>query len=98
MQTIPERTVIPLERADVKIEPGDLAYALEHEADIAANWLREKAANPALFNGPFFMAEQAVVMDGLFKATYRRTHFQTMMHWKQNPSLDKPWHIFAVGV
>jgi 8-oxo-dGTP pyrophosphatase MutT (NUDIX family) len=44
------------------------------------------------------MAEQAQIDDGIFRATYRRTSFATMMHWKRNASSDKPWHIFGVGV
>lgn len=98
MLDIPEGAVIPLKSATVRIDGAPLAYELQNSADIAANWSRATADNPALFNGPFFMAEEASVAGGDFRARYHRTRFATMMHWKGNASVEKPWHIFGVGV
>ncbi len=98
MHDIPEKTVIPLKNAVVGIDGGPLEYEVQHHADIAANWVRATSANPALFNGSFFMAEHAGIADEVFRATYYRTRFATMMHWKTNTTNDKPWHIFGVGV
>ena len=98
MLNIKQEVVVPLTAAIVRIENGTLNYEREHKTAIAANWTRDHAANPALFNGAFFMAEAAEVVDGVFDARYRRTRFDTMMHWKKNPSSMKPWHIFGVGV
>ncbi|MGH6860447.1 MAG: NUDIX hydrolase, partial [Phyllobacterium sp.] len=92
MLTIPEKTVISLKDSRVRIEPGMLGYERDHKGEIAANWVADSTANPDLFNGPFFMAEQAAVSDGTFEAVYRRTRFATMMHWKKNRSPLKPWH------
>lgn len=98
MLNIKQEVVIPLTSAHVRIESGTLNYEREHKTAIAANWERDHAANPALFNGDFFMAEAAEIVDGVFNARYRRTRFDTMMHWKKNPSSVKPWHVFGVGV
>jgi 8-oxo-dGTP pyrophosphatase MutT (NUDIX family) len=98
MQNIPEKTVIPLASAIVRIDSAPLRYELDHNTDIAARWADETGANPALFNGPFFMAERADVVNRAFEARYHRTRFATMMHWKANAASNKPWHIFGVGV
>ncbi|MBA8878644.1 NUDIX hydrolase [Phyllobacterium myrsinacearum] len=98
MLDVPEETVIPITRAVVRVEEGPLAYVVAHRDAIAANWIQEVSANPALFDGSFFMAEQAEIDDGIFHAVYKRTTFATMMHWKRNASSNKPWHIFGVGV
>ncbi|MEK1888841.1 MAG: NUDIX hydrolase [Phyllobacterium sp.] len=98
MQNIPEGEVIPLKSAVVRIDSAALNYELQNSAEIAAYWSRVTAANPALFNGPFFMAEEAIMTDQNFRARYHRTRFATMMHWKANDLTDKPWHIFGVGV
>jgi 8-oxo-dGTP pyrophosphatase MutT (NUDIX family) len=98
MKSFPERTVIELTDALIRIESGTLAYEKENKLEIVTNWDAELRANPALFNGDFFMAEEAHIADGSFAAIYRRTRFETMMHWKKNQTLFKPWHIFAVGV
>jgi 8-oxo-dGTP pyrophosphatase MutT (NUDIX family) len=98
MQNIPEKTVIPIRSAVVRIDSAPLSYELQHNAEIAANWASATTANPALFNGAFFMAERAGVTDEEFQARYHRTRFATMMHWKGNATSNKPWHIFGVGV
>ncbi len=98
MQNIPEKTVVPLKSAVVRVDSAPLRYELSHNAEIAARWTDETNANPALFNGPFFMAERADVIDQAFEARYHRTRFATMMHWKVNATGNKPWHIFGVGV
>lgn len=98
MHTIAEATVIPIRQAIVRVEEGPLAYDVQHRAGITANWTRELAANPSLFDGSFFLAERAAIDAGTFRAAYRRTSFATMMHWKRNRTDAKPWHIFSVGV
>ncbi|MHC1548519.1 NUDIX hydrolase [Phyllobacterium sp. K27] len=98
MRDFPEKTVIELRNASIRIEDGTLAYDLDNESEIELNWEADFKANPALFNGDFFMADKADINRGAFEATYKRTRFKTMMHWKKNRTLLKPWHIFAVGV
>jgi 8-oxo-dGTP pyrophosphatase MutT (NUDIX family) len=98
MLDVPERMVIPISNAVVRIDSAPLGYEMEHRQDITANWASATSANPALFNGPFFMAEQAGVTKETFEARYHRTRFATMMHWKANVTNDKPWHIYGVGV
>jgi 8-oxo-dGTP pyrophosphatase MutT (NUDIX family) len=98
MFDVPERMVIPIKSAVVRIDSAPLSYEAEHSEDIVANWASATTANPALFNGPFFMAERAGVTEETFEARYHRTRFATMMHWKANTTNDKPWHIYGVGV
>ncbi len=98
MHDIPEGQVLPLRSATVRIDAAPLQYAIEHGDGIEAYWRKARGANPALFNGPFFMAEEAGVTGGAFNARYHRTRFATMMHWKADHSAAKPWHIFGVGV
>lgn len=98
MQAFPEKTVIELKDALIRIDSGTLAYEMENKSEIAMNWEKELKLNSTLFNGDFFMAEQADIDRGAFEAVYKRTHFETMMHWKKNRTSLKPWHIFAVGV
>lgn len=90
--------MVPVKSAVVRIDSAPLRYELQHGAEIAANWASATSVNPALFNGPFFMAEQAHLTDQGFHARYHRTRFATMLHWKANASSEKPWHIFGVGV
>ncbi len=98
MRNFPEKTVIELRDVSIRIEGGPLAYDIDNESEIATSWKADIKANPNLFDGDFFMAEKADISRGAFDAVYKRTRFKTMMHWKKNRTLLKPWHIFAVGV
>ena len=98
MHEIPEKTVIPLKNAVIRIDSAPLEYGISNKTAIAANW--RDPWQPILPSSmdSFFMAEEAGVADDAFQARYHRTRFATMMHWKADARNAKPWHIFAVGV
>ena len=98
MKNIRENTVHIIGRADVRVLPGPLPYAVKNSEAIASNWTKERAANPTLFDGEFYLAPQAELTGGLFKAGFKRTSFATLMHWRRDVSQERPWHIFGVGV
>ncbi len=98
MEQVRENTVHIIDRADVRVLPGPLPYAVENSEAIASNWTKERAANPTLFDGEFYLAPQAELTGGLFKAGFKRTSFATLMHWRRDASQERPWHIFGVGV
>src|SRR5690242_7471293 len=48
---IPRGNVFPVERVEVAILPGPHPFEAENLAAIDADWARQQAANPALFDG-----------------------------------------------
>lgn len=98
MEHVRENTVHIIDRADVRVLPGPLPYAMENREVIASNWTRERAANPTLFDGEFYLAPHAELTGGQFKAGFKRTSFATLMHWRRDVSQERPWHIFGIGV
>lgn len=98
MEHVLENTVHIIDRADVRVLPGPLPYAVENREAIASNWTRERAANPKLFDGEVYLAPQAELTGGQFKAGFKRTSFATLMHWRRDVSQKRPWHIFGIGV
>lgn len=98
MQHIQENTIHAVEHADVRVVPGALAYTEENKVAIAANWEQERALKPALFDGEVFLAPEATLHNGLLRAGFRRTSFATLMYWRKDHHVERPWHIFAVGV
>jgi 8-oxo-dGTP pyrophosphatase MutT (NUDIX family) len=95
---IAENQVVAVRGTRVGLGPEPLAYKERNGAAIAANWHRETAANPALYNGPVYLAPQARLTGGMLEATYARCDFATLMYWRSDGSEDRPWHIFGVGV
>jgi 8-oxo-dGTP pyrophosphatase MutT (NUDIX family) len=98
MDEIPENEIIPINRADVRVIAGQLDYAVVNKTAIAANWRRQVSAKPSLFNGGIYLAPHACVEDGILRAEFIRTHYETLLYWVQDPQRNRPWHIFAVGV
>lgn len=93
-----ENKVVAVERAEVTVGSHALDYVQRNRAAIDANWQRETAANPALYNGPVFLASEVRLNGGVLEASYGRADFATLMHWRGDGSDDRPWHIFGVGV
>lgn len=98
MEHVRENTVHIIDREDVRVLPGPLPYAVVNSEAIASNWTKERAANPTLFDGEFYLAPQAELTGSLFKAGFKRTSFATLMHWRHDVSQERPWHIFGIGV
>lgn len=98
MQHIEENTIHAINLADVRVVPGPLDYARSNRAEIDANWAQERALKPALFDGELFLAPQADMRNGILKAAFQRTSFATLMYWRKDRQVVRPWHIFAVGV
>ncbi|MFQ0812939.1 NUDIX hydrolase [Brucella anthropi] len=98
MEQVRENTVYVIDGAHVRVLPGPLSYAEQNSEAIALNWSRERTANPTLFDGEFYLAPQAELTDGLFRAGFQRTSFATLMHWRRDGSQERPWHVFGVGV
>ncbi len=98
MEHVKENTVHVIDRVDVRVEPGPLDYTERHKAEIAANWARERAEKPSLFDGEIYLAPHARLEGLVFEAEFRRTSFATLMYWRRDPARTRPWHIFGVGV
>lgn len=98
MKHVRENTVHVIDGADVRVLPGPLGYRERNEAAIADNWQRERAANPTLFDGEIYLAEEAVLENGVLRAGFQRTSFATLMYWRRDAERVRPWHIFGVGV
>lgn len=98
MERIAENMVLTVDRVDVRVLPGALSYMVENDAAIRANWARECAENPSLYDGEIYLAPDARFENGGLEAGFKRTNFATLMHWRRDPSRIRPWHIFAIGV
>ncbi|GGA99833.1 hypothetical protein GCM10011491_30120 [Brucella endophytica] len=98
MHDIPQNTVITIDGVDVRVVPGELDYALSNKTAIAENWQQEIAANPSLFNGALYLAPEARLEDGILRADFVRTLYETLLYWRYDPLKTRPWHIFGIGV
>lgn len=98
MKQVRENTVHIIDSAEVRVLSGPLPYTVENRDAIVSNWTHERAANPTLFDGEFYLAPEAELTGSAFHAGFKRTSFATLMHWRRDVSQERPWHIFGVGV
>lgn len=63
-------------------EPGDVPLGEGEAEAIAANWAKELARNPKLFDGRILMSVSTAIVDGALVASYRETGFSAYMWWR----------------
>lgn len=91
-------TPIRVRSAMIEVGRAPPAPAVEERAAIEARWAREQAANPALWNGSFFLFERVAVIDGRLEARAAPTDFATFLHWRAITAPDdRLAHVFPVG-
>jgi 8-oxo-dGTP pyrophosphatase MutT (NUDIX family) len=92
---IPREMILPVERIDVALDPAPHPFELANGAAIDANWISEKTANPALFDGQVAMLSQFRYHDGGLEGRCHPIRFATFLYWRKT----KPWpdaeHTFA---
>ena len=60
---IPRGIILPVERVDVTLDRAPHPFEAANRAAIHADWLREKAANPSLFDGEVSLLARLVYRD-----------------------------------
>lgn len=92
---LPRGVVVPVKSVDVRLLPGLHPYTAENEAAIAANWLEEKAANPALFDGEVILLSELAYRDGGLVGTCHMSRFSSFLYWRKNRDKSAAEHAFA---
>ncbi|MGO4480926.1 NUDIX hydrolase [Rhizobium pisi] len=93
-----EATVFPIAGVDLKVMPGTHPFVAAEEAAIRENWVKETAANPALFDGRLvFQRRLTFGEDGISGEGYV-VPFSAFMWWRRQPERQGGIHIFAYPV
>ncbi len=91
---IPEGRIVAIDRVSVRLDPSPHLFEIEHAAAIEANWQKEFAANPALFDGRMMMHSE-LGLDG--RTLVGRAHsvrFATLLYWRRHKPAGAR-HAFA---
>jgi 8-oxo-dGTP pyrophosphatase MutT (NUDIX family) len=73
--------VVPIDRIDMRLEPGLHPFQIAEADSIARNWAQETAANPALFNGDVLLQDEVRLEEGVVRAQARLSDFATLLWW-----------------
>ncbi len=85
-----------VERIDLDVA-APLALDAARRAAVAEHFAAVTAANPKLWNGPFYLFEAVRIEGDAFRATARPTDYATFLHWRGLgfPG-DAHTHVFPV--
>ncbi|MGN7293441.1 NUDIX hydrolase [Rhizobium sp. SAFR-030] len=76
-----ERSVVPIDRVDMRLHDGQHPFQIAEADAIARNWSLETTANPALFNGDVLLQDEVRLENGVVHARARLSDFATLLWW-----------------
>lgn len=83
---------------DLRVSPDPHPLDLYMAGEVAANWEREVAANPSLFNGKTILQREILYRDGHLGAQGHVSTFATFLWWRRQPDLAGACHLFGYPV
>ncbi len=87
---------IPFSRVALALDAAPFEHAVRHAADIAADWTARVAANPDLFNGPFFLLTAGAHDGERFEGRLARTDYASYLHWRAAGFPGGARNVFAM--
>lgn len=93
-----EDVIFPVARIDVEVSDEPHPYYLSHKAEIAANWEREVAANPALYDGRMLLVRSLRMRDGAISGECHTVPFSTLLLWRKTRPAASAIHLFGLPV
>lgn len=99
MTEIPQHEMIPLEAVALRHDAAAFPFAQIHAAAIAANWAREVAAQPALFDGKVLMHRDISLNGRALSGISHTTRFSSLLYWRRHRQGEEGvFHLFGVPV
>lgn len=90
--------MLSVDRIDVHVEDGMHPLDVRYGSEIEAYWRQLSAANPALFNGEYYLTVEKQIEGRVLKGTYRRTHFATFLYWRDHvTSIKGAFQIISIA-
>ncbi|MBB4120599.1 NUDIX hydrolase [Martelella radicis] len=94
----PENEAFPIREIDIRVRDEDPLGLERYEAAVSANWEREKAANPHLFNGRLVTLNQVHLCDGAVRATGQIVPYAYHLWWRRQAEKPPTFHSFGMPV
>jgi 8-oxo-dGTP pyrophosphatase MutT (NUDIX family) len=93
-----EGVIFPVTSVDVRVSDGPHPYFRSHTAEIAANWEKEVAANPALFDGRMLLMRSLEIRDGAISGECHTVPFSAFLLWRKTRPAGAAVHLFGLPV
>jgi 8-oxo-dGTP pyrophosphatase MutT (NUDIX family) len=87
--------VLPVDAIEVTLQSGPHPLETGKAAEIAANWKRETAASPALFDGTVVLLSELSWRDARLTGRCHAVRYATFLYWRRNRQIEGAGHAFA---
>jgi len=95
---LPRGVIVPVRDIDLRMLPGDHPFAARNRAAAQANWEREIAAKPALFDGRITLFASMHIADGVLAGAFHMTDYSSFLHWRRMRGAREGEHAYAHAV
>ena len=91
---LPRGRIVVVHDVDVRLDPDPHPFVVQNGDAIEANWHREKAANPALYDGQMMLLSSIAYADGALVGRCHAVRYAALLHWRRSrpPGAE---HAFA---
>jgi 8-oxo-dGTP pyrophosphatase MutT (NUDIX family) len=92
---LPENQMVAVDDVTLRLDPSTLPFEDANRDAIAAHWLVEKAAQPALFNGRLLMFSQLRLSERVLEGRCHLADYATLLYWRSIRPHPDVVHCFA---
>ncbi|HTV70116.1 MAG TPA: hypothetical protein VMF90_16425 [Rhizobiaceae bacterium] len=92
---IPREAILPVDRVDVRLDPEPHPFESANLAAIDENWLREHAAQPALYDGRMMLHSDLAYVGRRIVGRCHMVRYATLLYWRHHKETTAAQHAFA---
>jgi 8-oxo-dGTP pyrophosphatase MutT (NUDIX family) len=90
--------MLQVSSADIRVIEGSHPFCLSDADEIATNWQREVAANPALFDGEMIFHRTLRLVDGRIEGEAHVVPYSAFLWWRRKTDRRGGSHLFCYPV
>lgn len=90
--------IVPLERAEIKVEPWEWEFAVNRRAEIDRHFAARRQRQPALWNGRVLLLKNYRINNRILSGSSFETDFASFMAWRDWDFPDRGvFNVFAMA-
>jgi len=90
--------IVPIERAEITVEPWEWGFAVKRRAEIDRHFAARRQRQPALWNGRVLLLKDYRIANGTLSGSSFETDFASFMAWRDWDFPDRSvFNVFAMA-
>ena len=92
---LPRDAVVPVFSAEIDLDPAPHPFEAANGLAIEENWAREKAAQPALFNGEVMLLSNLRYREARLEGLCHMVRYATFLLWRRSQPVGSAEHAYT---